>query len=165
MGRTGYQYETSPRKLQPSYKPRKKQNLRVVEQQRYKVKVSSEEKRKQIKTTLAIVAAFAILLTISYRNSQINEKFNNVQSLKRQLSSLQKDNEQLKVSIENSLNNNYIEKQAKEKLGMKKLTNNQTVYVTLPKKDYVESPSEKVIIEEEKEKNWFEKLVDTIFNK
>ena len=46
---------------------------------------------------------------------------------------------------------------------MNKLTNKQTVYVTLPKKDYVESPSEKVITKEEK--NWFESLVDKIFNK
>ncbi len=164
MARTGYQYETSPRKLQPSYKPKKKQNIRVIEQKRQKVRVSSGERKKQVKTTLTIVAIFALLLTISYRNSQINEKFNNVQTLKRELSSLQKENEQLKVNIENSLNNNYIEKQAKEKLGMKKLTNKQTVYVTLPKKDYVESPSEKVIIEEE-EKNWFEQFVDSIFNR
>lgn len=166
MARTGYQYETSPRKLEPSYRPSKKRNLKVVKQsQKQKnVKVSSHERKKQLKMTLTIVAVFAILLTISYRNSQINEKFNKVQTLKRELSSLQKENEQLKVGIENSLNNNYIEQQAKEKLGMKKLTNKQTVYMTLPKKDYVESPSEKVVIEEEKEKNWFEKLVDTIFN-
>lgn len=165
MARTGYQYETSPRKLQPAYNPKKKSNLKVVEQKRPKVKVSVEEKKKQVKMTFTIVAVFALLLTISYRNSQINEKFNNVQTLKRELSSLQKENEQLKVSIENSLNNNYIEQQAKEKLGMKKLTNKQTVYVTLPKKDYVESPAEKVIIEEENEKNWFEQLVDSIFNR
>jgi len=165
MARTGYQYETSPRKLEPSYRPRRKSNLRTLEQKRQKPKVSSEEKKKQVKMTFTIVAVFALLLTISYRNSQINEKFNNVQTLKRELSSLQKENEQLKVSIANSLNNNYIEQQAKEKLGMKKLTNKQTIYVTLPKKDYVESPSEKVVIEEEKEKNWFEQFVDNIFNR
>ena len=106
---------------------------------------------------------FVLLLTISYRNSQINEKFNQVQTLKRELSSLKKENEQLEVSIENSVNLNTIEKQAKEKLGMQKLTNKQTVYVSLPKKDYVESASEEVVIE--KEKNWFEKFVDKIFNR
>ena len=165
MAQSRYQYETSPRKLEPSYSPKKKQKLKVLEQKRPNAKVSADKKRKKIKLTFTIVAIFALLLTISYRNSQINEKFNKVQSLKRELSSLQKENEQLKVGIENSLNNNYIEQQAKEKLGMKKLTNKQTVYVTLPKKDYVESPSEKIVIEEEKEKNWFEKLVDSIFNK
>ena len=46
---------------------------------------------------------------------------------------------------------------------MSKLTNKQTVYVTLPKRDYVEPASEKVIKEEEK--NWFQKFVDKIFNR
>lgn len=162
MAMLGYQYETSPRKLQPSYKPRKKQKLHIVKEQE-KVKISSDERKKQIKIGLTIVAVFALLFTISYRNSQINERFNKVQTLKKELSSLQKENEQLKVGIENSLNSNYIEQQAKEKLGMKKLTNKQTVYMTLPKKDYVESSAEKVTIEEEKEKNWFEKIFDGLF--
>ena len=46
---------------------------------------------------------------------------------------------------------------------MKKLTNKQTIYITLPKKDYVESPSEKVIIEENNKKGWFEQLWDSLF--
>lgn len=158
MARAGYQYETSPRKLQPSYKPRKKPDLRVLEVRKKKNKVSGAERKKQIRTAFSIVGIFAVLLTISYRNSQINEKFNKVQSLKREISSLQKENEQTKVNIENNLNSNYIEQQAKDKLGMKKLTNKQTVYINLPKKDYVESPSEKVIIEEDGQKNWFEQF-------
>ena len=163
MARTDYQFETSPRKLQPAYKKKKRPQLHIVEEIREKNKASSEEKKKKVKTTLYIVGIFAVLLTISYRNSQINEKFNKVQSLKREISSLQKENEQTKVNIENNLNSNYIEQQAKEKLGMKKLTNKQTVYINLPKKDYVESPSEKVIIDEEKEKNWFEQFWDSLF--
>ena len=163
MARTGYQYETSPRKLEPSYRPKKKSNIRVVETRKHKVKVSSEERKKQLKVTCTIVAVFALLLTISYRNSLINEKFNKVQTLKRELSSLQKENEQTKVNIENNLNSNYIEQQAKEKLGMRKLTNKQTIYINLPKKDYVESPSEKVVIEEEEEKGWLEQFLSSLF--
>lgn len=162
-----YEYSTSPRKVQPDYKPKKrtqKINLKVVEElPRQDVKVSKVQKERQKKLTLIVVAIFIFLLTISYRNSQINEKFSNVQSLKNQLSSLQKENEQLKVSIENGLNLNNIEKLAKEKLGMQKLTNKQTLYVSLPKKDYVESATEEVVIENSK--NWFEQFVDKIFNK
>ncbi len=66
------------------------------------------------------------------------------------MAAIQKENEQLKVSIENSLNMSNIEKVAKEELGMVKLTSKQTVYISLPKKDYVESASEKVVIEEQK---------------
>ena len=158
MARVGYQYETSPRKLQPSYKPKKKPDLRILETRKQKNKATGAERKKQIRMALSIVGIFAVLLTISYRNSQINEKFNKVQSLKREISSLQKENEQTKVNIENNLNSNYIEQQAKEKLGMKKLTNKQTVYINLPKKDYVESPYEKVLIEEETEKGWLEQF-------
>ena len=167
MARSKYEYGTSPRKLEPEIKRRKqtqKGNLKVVkETPKQNVSLSNEQKKRQIKLTFLVVGIFILLLTISYRNSQINEKFNQVQTLKRQLSSLQKENEQLKVNIENSLNLNTIEKLAKEKLGMQKLTNKQTVYISLPKKDYVESASEKVVVE--KEKNWFEKLVDTIFHR
>ena len=56
-----------------------------------------------------------------------------------------------------------IEKVAKEELGMVKLTNKQTVYISLPKKDYVESASEKVVIQEEK--SWIQQLIDKILNK
>lgn len=167
MASSRYEYETSPRKLEPDLqrkKQSKKKKLRVVEDlPRQEVHISKEQRKRQIKLTFVVVGIFIILLTISYRNSQINEKFNQVQTLKKELSSLEKENEQLKVSIENSLNLNTIEKEAKEKLGMQKLTNKQTIYVTLPKKDYVEAASEEVVVEEEK--NWFEKLVDKIFNK
>ena len=165
MARAEYQYSTSPRKLEPEYRSQKrKQKLRVVEDlPRQEVKVSKEQKRKRIQLTITVIAIFGLLLTISYRNSQINEKFNEMQSLKKELSSLQKENEQLKVNIANSLNLANIEKLAKEKLGMQKLTNKQIVYVSLPKKDYVESASEKVVIKDQT--NWFEKLVNKIFNK
>ena len=44
---------------------------------------------------------------------------------------------------------------------MQKLTNKQTVYVNLPKEDYVESASEEVVVQEEE--NWFEQILDKIF--
>lgn len=169
MARNTYQYGTSPRKLEPVEKRTKKSrkgNLKVVKDlPRQEVKVSKAQKKKQRKVTCVIIAIFIMLLTISYRNSQINESFNQVQNLKKQLALLEKENEQTKVNIENSQNLSFIEQEAKTKLGMQKLTNKQTVYISLPKKDYVESATEEVKIEQEKEKNWFEKFVDTIFNR
>ena len=163
MAKSGYQYTTSPRKLEPDYrKDKQKRKIKVVEDlPRQRVAISKEQKSKQIKITLFVIAIFGILLTISYRNSQIDEKFTEMKTLEQELASLQKENEQTKVSIENGLNLNNIEKLAKEKLGMQKLTNRQTIYVSLPKKDYVESASEKIVIEDDK--NWFEKLIDKIF--
>ena len=160
-----YQYETSPRKLEPEYgRQKKNQKIKVVKDlPKQEIKISKEQKMRHRKATLLVLAIFAVLLTISYRNTQINEKFNEMQTLKTELASLQKENEQLQVTIENSLNLSNIEKQAKEKLGMQKLTNKQTVYVSLPKKDYIESATEKVEISDNK--NWFEKFVDKLFNR
>lgn len=166
MARSRYEYGTSPRKIQPDIQRRKqsqKTKIRVVEDlPKQDIKISKEQKKRQTKLTLVVIGIFIILLTISYRNSQINEKFNRVQTLKRELSTIEKENEQLKVSIENSVNLNTIEKLAKEKLGMQKLTNKQTMYITLPKKDYVESASEEVVVEEEE--NWFEQIINKIFH-
>ena len=164
MARTGYQYGTSPRKLEPDYtrkpKPKRKQ-LKVVEDiPRQQIKVSKEQRKRQMKTTVTVVWLFLLLLTISCRNSQIDKQFNQIQNQKKQLAALQKDNEQLKVSIENSINISNIEKVAKEELGMQKLTSKQTVYVTLPKKDYVETESEKVVKTETK--TWWQNLADKI---
>ena len=167
MARTGYQYTTSPRKLEPDVqrkRNKRQQKLKVVEDlPRQRVQLSKEQKKRQKNITLIVIGIFILLLTISYRNSQINEKFTEVQTLKKELSSLEKENQQLEVTIQNSLNLNNIEKQAKEKLGMQKLTNKQTVYVTLPKKDYVEPATEEVV--KTQEKNWFQQFVDKIFNR
>lgn len=164
MARSRYQYGTSPRKIEPDYQrvPNKRKPLKVVEEQtRQQIRISREQKKKQFKMTVMIIGLFLLLVTISCRNSQIDKRFNQIQEQKKHLSVLQKENEQLKVSIENSLNPSVIEKHAREELGMQKLSSKQTVYITLPKRDYVESASEKIIIEEEK--NWWEKLLDKIF--
>ena len=168
MAQAKYQYGTSPRKIEPDYdrknkKTSKKGQLKVLKElPKQQVKLSKEQRNRQMKMTVTVVGLFLLLLTISCRNSQIDKKFDQIQDQKKQLATLQKENEQLKVSIENSLNLNNVEKVAKEELGMQKLSTRQTVYITLPKKDYVESASEKVQIEEEK--NWWEKLADKIFN-
>ncbi len=155
-----YQYGTSPRKIEEDYNVRKKKKVKTVQNvQRSNIKISNEQKKKQIKQTFSVLAIFAVLLTISYRNSLINEKFNSIQTLKSNLEAVQKENEQLKVSIENSLNLNNIEQMAQEKLGMQKLTNKQTVYVDLDKKDYIETQSENIKIEDNNE-NLFQKIIN-----
>lgn len=169
MAQAKYQYGTNPRKVDPDYNRRtkkvpQKRQLKIVEDlPRQQIKVSKEQRRRQLKMTVTVVGLFLLLLTISCRNSQIDKQFNQIQEQKKQLAELQKENEQLRVSIENSLNLSNIEKVAKEELGMQKLSSKQTVYVTLPKKDYVESASEKVVIESD-EKSWFKDLIDKILN-
>ena len=106
---------------------------------------------------------FIILFAISYRNSVINEKFSEIKSLRTNLAGIEKENQQLKVNIENNLNLKSVEQSAKEILGMQKLNNSQTVYINLPKEDYVESATEE--IEKEDNSNWFEKIINIIIGK
>ncbi len=166
MAQARYQYETSPRKLEPDYtrKPKqrpKRKQLKVVEDMpRQQIKVSIEQRKRQLKTTVTVVGLFLLLLTISCRNSQIDKKFDQIQEQKKQLATLQKENEQLNVSIQNSVNISTIEKVAKEELGMQKLSSKQTVYITLPKKDYVETAAEKVVINEPQ--TWWQKITTKI---
>ena len=158
QGYKGYQFETSPRKLQPEYEPEEVKQIEKPEKVTKKVKreehkkeekqeehirkIFKEELNARVKFVCYILFGFTILFTISYRNSIINEKFNQKESLKYELADVQKINEQLEVGIENELNLTTIEKLAKEKLGMSKLSNSQKVYITLPKKEFVESNSE-----------------------
>ena len=166
MAQARYQYETSPRKLEPDYtrKPKqrpKRKPLKAVENMpRQQIKVSKEQRKRQLRTTVTVVGLFLLLLTISCRNSQIDKQFDKIQDQKKQLAALQKENEQLNVSIQNSVNISTIEKVAKEELGMQKLSSKQTVYITLPKKDYVETAAEKVVINEPQ--TWWKKITTKI---
>lgn len=158
----GYQYDTNPRKLDTSYaKPKKKPvNTKKVNQKQKANDINQKKKEAKIqkqnilkikfsiglKTILIIAAFFFILL----REAQMNELFSKIQKLKVEVTTIQKENDQIEISIQNSINANNIQQAAKEQLGMQKLTPKQTVYIALPKEDYVEHRTEEVIIEEEK---------------
>ncbi len=162
---TGYQYETSPRKLRPEYEPQKNPYAKKKSSALKQNKPKQKEKRHlkpRAKAVLYILLGFTILFAISYRNSLITESFNEKENLKKQLGTIQKENAQLQISIQNSLNLVNIEKSASSMLGMKKLDDSQKVYVSLPKRDYVEPASEQVVITEEK--GWFQKIIDNISN-
>lgn len=161
-----YQYETSPRKLEPDYIPIKNPNIKkkssTVSKKQQQIKHKAQVKT-HIKAISYVLIVFAALFVISYRNSLINESFSENENLKTQLASIQKDNEQLRVNLENNLNLTNIENLAEKKLGMQKLDNSQKVYVTLDKKDYVEQASEEVIIDESE--SWIDKILNMLLGK
>lgn len=160
-----YQYETSPRKLEPEYNPvtKKYPKKSVTPRNRNKTKNISKasiiRRKDQFKLIAAVLIVFSAVLTMSYRNSQIDESFSKTEELKEKYMAIEKENDQMKVDIENSLNYNNVEQQAKELLGMQKLSNKQTVYVNLPKKDYIQPATETVVIE----KN--DGFINTVINK
>lgn len=166
---SGYQYETSPRKIEPEYEPQKnpyakKKSSTLKKKNEQPQKKQKKQLKSHIKAVMYIGVIFAVLFAISYRNSLINESFSKNEKLKNTLAVTQKENEQLQVNIENSLNLSNIEKLAREKLGMQKLDNSQKVYVSLPKKDYVEPAVEEVVIDDT-ESNWFQKIINFFSNK
>lgn len=161
-----YQYETSPRKLEPEYTPIKNPYKSKKTTAR-KVKKTSENKAKQIKkqqnrVLKYLIIGFAIIFGICYRNSKIDEDFAKVQDLKEEVADVEKQNTQLEISIENGLNLNNLEQEAKEKLGMQKLNSKQTKYITLPKDDYIEPAAEEVIIEDNQ--SFIKGIINTIGN-
>ena len=113
-----YQYGTSPRKLEPRYKTSKRK-LEVIKNEPKKNQKNSKDAKKSKQSQLyLVIAIFALLVTISYRNSLINEEFNSMQNLKQELANVEKENKQLEIGIEGSFNLNNIENIATEQLGM-----------------------------------------------
>lgn len=170
-GRAFYQYETSPRKLEPEYRTVKKKknngqnqnNKTQLKKTKSQIKKEQELKDKKLRAKVIVymLILFAAFFVITYRNSQIDESFMKVKSMQAELALLQKENEQLEVSIENSFNLSAIEQQAKELLGMQKLEESQKEYINLPKQEFVETVSEKIIIEEQ---TWFDNFIKVITN-
>lgn len=169
MGRMGYEYGTTPRKLEPNYRPSTTRKEDIQKQikinERQRKEALKMERKKHNKNVALVMAIFLILLAVSYRSSLINEKFNEIQTAKEELASIEKTNGQLQVNIEGSLNLSNVEEAAKEKLGMQKLDNGQKVFVSLDKKDYVEAGTQDIKITEEKNETWFQKVMKKIFNK
>ena len=158
----GYQYETSPRKLEPEYEVRKNPNKQKKASNVKKTEANNKTEKNtansKAKMVFGIVVGFGILFAISYQNSLITETFNKKESLKSQLATIEKENEQLKVNIERTLNLNNVEQMAKEKLGMQKLSNDQKIYISLPKQDYIESTKQNISFEESK--SIFDKIIE-----
>lgn len=157
-----YQYETSPRKLSEYDIPKKK--VKKASKPRNKTKMSKEKlleqetKMAKFNFTIILILALGCLLIMTLRNVKIDESFSELQGLEKEIASLEKENSQILVSIQNSLNLSNIETAAASTLGMQKLTNKQTVYVSLDTKDYVEVNNQSTSNEEEQ--NFLQKLWD-----
>lgn len=164
MAYSRYEYETSPRKLRPEYEITKNTSSKKSSAKDTKNKQKPRKKINQAKIILYVVIGFMALFVISYRYANIDKTYSNLKKKKSELEVIKKETEQLEANIESSLKLTTIEEEAKEKLGMQKLSPEQKIYVTLPKNDYVETSSED--IEKKDEPNWviqiFNKILDTL---
>lgn len=142
-------------KVQRASKTIEKDDVQEIAQDNKKAKI---DVKKRLRIVMFLVAGFSVLFAISYQNSLISESFNRKEQLKKEMEALSKTNQQLEVSIENNLNLNNIEKAAKERIGMQKLSNSQKIYVNLPKEDYVAPAAEQIVMEDDM--NFFQKLLN-----
>jgi len=158
-----YQYETSPRKLQPEYMPKQKQYPKKSTTLSKRVNKARSQKqvahKSNYKIMLYIGLVFVVLFAVSYRNALIAQEYSQIKELKNELSLVEKDNKQLEVKIESQTNLGAIEEKASKELGLKKLDDSQTIYVSLDKQDYIESSVEEVKLEKV---SWFENIINKI---
>ena len=155
MAYNRYQYETSPRKLQPEYEP--------IKEKKYNKKSTLKNKKsskKQQKIKKAKHRKLILYLTIGFLLLLISQEYSEVKKLESKLASIEKENEQIEVNIETNLNLKNIEKSAQDMLGMQKVSDIQTIYVELPREDYVEPASEEIEIS--KENNWLSEIWNMI---
>ena len=155
-----YEYETSPKKLQPEYEPLKKQKPKKKNVAKKKELATKTKKKNNPKIVFYIGLVFVIFFAVSYRNALIAQKYSEIKSLKTELSEVEKDNKQLEVNIESKTNLGAIEEKASKELGLKKLDDSQIVYVNLDKQDYIEPSIDEVKITENE--NWFETIINKI---
>ena len=103
-----YQYETSPRKYEPEYttkKTTKKQTPRVSKKEIERKKLEkekakkAEDRKKKVKQIIAVVVVFAMLLSLSYREIQIMEMFDQKKEQEDKLALIQKENGQVEKNI------------------------------------------------------------------
>lgn len=162
MAYNRYQYETSPRKIKPEYEPIKKVYPKKSTARNTKRKTTTANKKvSQAKIILYVMIGFTTLFVISYRYAVIDKTYSTLKEKKTELGLIEKETAQLEANIESTLKLTTIEQEAREQLGMQKLSNEQIVYVSLPKTDYVETSSEE-IKENEKKSNWIMQIINKI---
>lgn len=126
-----------------------------------KSKAVARKKEGIKRTVFSSIVAISAFFLICVRYAEINEKFNQVNSLEKDLNSAVALNQQLTSDIESKTDLSYIEKYAKYQLGMQKPDDSQVVRIAYDKQDKISSP---IVIEEEKEEDFISKLINDLKN-
>ena len=119
-------------------------------------KQKAENAKKVIISTLF---AFGMLFIICTRYAQINELTHKLNSLEKDLTTVEALNQQLSSEVDSKTDLNYIEKYAKYQLGMQKPDDKQIVRIAYDKQDKISTP---IVIAEENEPSFFEKLLNDL---
>ncbi len=158
-----YEHGTSPWKYEEDYRPKKKSKTKAKSQNKRKPanvakKTSAKKAVSKKYMVLGVSIFFIFAFVISFRATQIEKADVNIQAQRNQIDKLKNENAELSLDLQKALSLTNIEKQAKDKLGMQKLQNNQIRYIKLDKRDYVEPVS--IIRIEEKEESLFKRVIN-----
>ena len=155
----GYQYETSPRKLDPEYEKRPVKKKKVQSKKRNVTSKKVQNKKKQqkkvsfeMKFFLHSMLFFAVIFAIIACQAMVNQRYKERESLKKEYSELF-----VASKATNDMNENA--RVLASDYGMQ--TKSATL-IDLETTDYIESSRSQV---ETEEMNLFEKLVNWIKNK
>lgn len=96
----------------------------------------------RIKAVISIVFFFLLGTFILFRYAQIDKGNREVNALKVEYDKVCSKNAQIKVGLNRNVDLNGIERLAIQDLGMQYPDKNQTVYVEVAKKDFIEIPIE-----------------------
>lgn len=108
-------------------------------------KAEIEKKRQQRlkaarrKLALYMVVFFAALFTILFRYVRIYDLHSDVATRTKQLETIQMENEQTKLTIENMTDKTKIQEYAENELGLQKITSAQMVYLNPSKENYMQN--------------------------
>ena len=117
---------SNARKLEYDYEPERKVVKRVQVKKHEKVEISLATK---VKTMLAVLAIFSMLMVVIYRYNMISEANLRTIELNEELEKVSSDLSLAMMNVEQGTNLNEVEDYAKQKLGMQKPDKNQIVYV------------------------------------
>ena len=108
-----------------------------------KIKKKRKKDRKLKAIVLVGVLVVAVLwAVIAHRNAQITELHYMISNYQKEYSSLEKENEALKVENEGNIDLAEVAKQA-ALYGLQNPGNNQKISISVPKEDFVETPTKK----------------------
>lgn len=127
----------------------------------FKKKQKSKTSHKKILYIFYITISLVVIYFLSFANIEIYQKKQELkkqlESLERQIQDLNKNNNALQDKIQNVSNSDFIEKIAREELGLQKDNENTAVFLT-PKFE------EKKLNDQTQSKNWFTKIWQSIIN-
>ena len=139
---------------------RKRERERALKLKREAVEVKKLSRSQSIKLLFSVLLVFAGSFAIMLSSAAVDSQRVSNNALKNELSEIKNQNAVLQAKISNEADLNYIEKEAKTRLGMTEPQDYQIVYINVPKQSYTVQYD----TEEENDESGFgpSKFIDTL---